>query len=102
MRRGAHRLRPGFISGIPRMIRHLTSRFALLQFFALPLGLAAQVQQTGRTTQQASRAVAQPASDPDPTGDPAKRLHWRSVGPANNAGRISVVVGVPGNRDVYY
>jgi photosystem II stability/assembly factor-like uncharacterized protein len=31
-----------------------------------------------------------------------KRLRWRSVGPANNAGRVSVVVGVPGNRDVYY
>src|ERR1043166_6943022 len=31
-----------------------------------------------------------------------RTLHWRSVGPANNAGRISVVVGVPGNRDVYY
>jgi photosystem II stability/assembly factor-like uncharacterized protein len=34
--------------------------------------------------------------------DIAKRLHWRSVGPANNAGRVSVVVGVPGNRDIYY
>src|SRR6266550_6291600 len=34
--------------------------------------------------------------------DAIKRLHWRSVGPANNAGRISVVAGVPGNRDVYY
>ncbi|HEY6220196.1 MAG TPA: hypothetical protein VIV65_09060 [Gemmatimonadaceae bacterium] len=31
-----------------------------------------------------------------------RTLHWRSVGPANNAGRVSVVVGVPGNRDVYY
>jgi photosystem II stability/assembly factor-like uncharacterized protein len=30
------------------------------------------------------------------------QLRWRSVGPANNAGRVSVVVGVPGNRDVYY
>ena len=34
--------------------------------------------------------------------DAVRRLHWRSVGPANNAGRVSVVVGVPGNRDVYY
>jgi hypothetical protein len=31
-----------------------------------------------------------------------KALRWRSVGPANNAGRVSVVAGVPGNRDVYY
>ena len=37
-----------------------------------------------------------------PAAEIAKRLHWRSVGPANNAGRVSVVVGVPGNRDVYY
>src|SRR6266550_3825712 len=34
--------------------------------------------------------------------DHSKLLHWRSVGPANNAGRISVVTGVPGNRDIYY
>jgi len=34
--------------------------------------------------------------------DQLKGLKWRSVGPANNAGRISVVAGVPGNRDVYY
>jgi photosystem II stability/assembly factor-like uncharacterized protein len=34
--------------------------------------------------------------------DQLKALHWRSVGPANNAGRVSVVAGVPGNRDVYY
>ena len=34
--------------------------------------------------------------------DQLRALRWRSVGPANNAGRISVVAGVPGNRDVYY
>src|SRR5262249_47023122 len=34
--------------------------------------------------------------------DQLKGLRWRSVGPANNAGRVSVVAGVPGNRDVYY
>ena len=42
----------------------------------------------------ASAAAQQP--------DQLKGLHWRSVGPANNAGRVSVVAGVPGNRDVYY
>ena len=31
-----------------------------------------------------------------------RRLNWRSVGPANNAGRISVVVGVPGDPYTYY
>lgn len=29
-------------------------------------------------------------------------LRWRSVGPANQAGRVSVVAGVPGNPVVYY
>ena len=29
-------------------------------------------------------------------------LKWRSVGPANNAGRISVVAGVPGDPSTYY
>ena len=43
-------------------------------------------------------AVSLTAQQPDQL----KRLRWRSVGPANNAGRISVVAGVPGNRDVYY
>ena len=31
-----------------------------------------------------------------------KRVEWRSVGPANNAGRISVVTGVPGDPLIYY
>ena len=30
------------------------------------------------------------------------RLRWRAIGPANQAGRIPMVVGVPGNRSVYY
>ncbi|MCX5766589.1 MAG: glycosyl hydrolase [Gemmatimonadetes bacterium] len=29
-------------------------------------------------------------------------MPWRSVGPANNAGRISVVTGVPGNPLIYF
>jgi photosystem II stability/assembly factor-like uncharacterized protein len=38
----------------------------------------------------------------DPVSDAVRRLNWRSVGPANNAGRISVVVGVPGDPFTYY
>ena len=59
---------------------------------------------------------AQRAGNP-PTGAPATqavsvkdspelaaigRLRWRAIGPANQAGRIPMVVGVPGNRSVYY
>ena len=45
---------------------------------------------------------ARPTVDTSGPTSTVRRLHWRSLGPANNAGRISVVVGVPGNRDVYY
>jgi photosystem II stability/assembly factor-like uncharacterized protein len=36
------------------------------------------------------------------TPDALKGLKWRSVGPANNAGRISVITGVPGDPYTYY
>ena len=38
----------------------------------------------------------------DPIADAIDGLKWRSIGPANNAGRISVVVGVPGDPSTYY
>jgi len=47
-------------------------------------------------------ATTRPTEDTASASSTIKRLRWRSVGPANNAGRVSVVVGVPGNRDVYY
>ena len=57
---------------------------------ALALSLALTSRGTAQLTQQST------------VTDAVRRLHWRSVGPANNAGRVSVVTGVPGNRDVYY
>ena len=47
----------------------------------------------------APAAAAAPAPDPS---ELLKRMPWRSVGPANNAGRISVVTGVPGDPLTYY
>ncbi len=50
----------------------------------------------------------QPAANQNPpvTGTPEARaisqLHWRSIGPANQAGRIPMVVGIPGNRSIFY
>jgi photosystem II stability/assembly factor-like uncharacterized protein len=38
----------------------------------------------------------------DPVADALKGLKWRSLGPANNAGRVSVVAGVPGDPNTYY
>jgi photosystem II stability/assembly factor-like uncharacterized protein len=46
-------------------------------------------------------ALAQrPAASPE--AEAIRRLQWRSIGPANNAGRISVVTGVPGDPTTYY
>ena len=50
-------------------------------------------------------AKASAASTAAPAPSPAellKHLKWRSVGPTNNAGRISVVTGVPGDAMTYY
>ncbi|HJQ21861.1 MAG TPA: hypothetical protein VJ867_16070 [Gemmatimonadaceae bacterium] len=60
---------------------------------ALPLPLLAQ-----------SRQTAKPVDVPPVTSDAdaLRKLTWRSIGPANNAGRISVVVGVPGDVTTYY
>ena len=49
--------------------------------------------------QPATRTAAATAPSP---AELLKRVEWRSVGPANNAGRISVVVGVPGDPLTYY
>ena len=49
----------------------------------------------------ANRAAAV-ADVRDPMLDAIAGLKWRSVGPANNAGRISAVHGVPGDPSTYY
>ena len=46
---------------------------------------------------------AQPiARGTSPQAEALRHLTWRSVGPANAAGRVSVVVGVPGDASTYY
>lgn len=60
---------------------------------------------TAPTDSPAQRGAG-PAALPSVTNSPELsaigRLRWRSIGPANQAGRIPMVVGVPGNRSVYY
>ncbi len=56
---------------------------------------------TALHAQPATPRAAAAASAPSPA-ELLKRLEWRSVGPANNAGRISVVTGVPGDPLTYY
>jgi photosystem II stability/assembly factor-like uncharacterized protein len=46
--------------------------------------------------------VAQNGSPKSPEAEAIKRLKWRSIGPANNAGRVAVFVGVPGDPAVMY
>ena len=62
--------------------------FRMLLLSALPSVLLSQ------------QSVRTRANDPIPAA--IAGLKWRSVGPANNAGRISVVAGVPGDPSVYY
>ena len=53
--------------------------------------------------QRGTAAGSPPASATDsPQLQAIARLRWRSIGPANQAGRIPLVAGVPGNRSVYY
>ena len=42
----------------------------------------------------------------DPVGEPVvdamRAMNWRSIGPANMGGRVSAIVGVPGNRNIFW
>jgi photosystem II stability/assembly factor-like uncharacterized protein len=78
--------------------RSLRSPLRAVAFHALLIPFAAG----GVAAQQ---STAKPAAADVAAPSPAallKRIEWRSVGPANNAGRISVVTGVPGDPYVYY
>ncbi|HUX34536.1 MAG TPA: hypothetical protein VMV51_11765 [Gemmatimonadaceae bacterium] len=50
----------------------------------------------------AATAVPTAAQQRAPDADVLGTLRWRSVGPTNNAGRVSVVAGIPGNPYTYY
>ena len=60
---------------------------------AVLIGGASLVAQTGS-------ALRMPATAPENAA--LRNMHWRSIGPANPAGRITVVAGIPGNPDVFY
>ena len=80
---------------------------SLLVVSAVPACAAAQAR--GRTpearpTPASTAAIIAPTAAVvrDPIADAIGGLKWRSVGPANNAGRISAVHGVPGDPSTYY
>src|SRR3954451_138670 len=47
-------------------------------------------------------ATAQRSAAAPPEMDALKRLTFRNIGPANQAGRVSVIVGVPGDPRTFY
>ena len=85
----------------------LPSRSAVPPVVLILLGasfLGAQQPDARRSAERssASRAPASAAMTTPWQAEQLKRIPWRSVGPANNAGRISVVTGVPGDPLTYY
>src|SRR5713226_3747684 len=46
--------------------------------------------------------AAQEAARPSPEIDALKRLTFRNIGPTNQAGRVSAIVGVPGDPFTFY
>src|SRR5688572_30503005 len=64
-----------------------------MRAFILTLVLAAPLQ---------AQATRQPAAASPSEADAIRKLTWRSIGPTNNAGRISVIVGIPGDVSTYY
>ncbi len=74
--------------------------------FADRLVRHAQLAAVGLTLTIVAPSSAHAQASAPLTGTPElaaiKELKWRSIGPANQAGRIPVVVGIPGNRSIYY
>ena len=73
----------------------LPSRAAVPHLVLIALGASALGAQPPTRSSTGATAAPSPA-------DLLKRVAWRSVGPVNNAGRISVVAGVPGDPLTYY
>ena len=64
--------------------------------------LVAQQPATKPAAKAVAKGAAGAATPAANQGDLLKRMSWRSVGPTNNAGRISVITGVPGDAMTYY
>jgi photosystem II stability/assembly factor-like uncharacterized protein len=77
----------------------LRTRLAPLAALAVPATLAAQ---SARPAQTASAARESQPQAQAPELVALERLHYRSLGPTNQAGRISVVAGIPGDPLTYF
>src|SRR5579862_2973906 len=96
------RLRPGRVSGV---------KYWPLEDFVMPAprwfhttfratALAGLVAGGVTVLAQSGSGWVMPADAPENAA--LKNLHWRSIGPANPGGRITVVTGIPGKPDVFY
>lgn len=73
--------------------------------FRSALLLTALAFPSARLFAQAASRATPPAAAPlngTPELQAIKKLTWRPIGPANQAGRIPMVVGIPGDRSTYY
>lgn len=68
---------------------------------ALPALLVGLTSFVGAQPRPSAPTPAQPLNG-TPELEAIKRVRWRSIGPANQAGRIPLVVGLPGDRSTYY
>jgi photosystem II stability/assembly factor-like uncharacterized protein len=85
-----------------RPICSLISVLFLALVGSLPAGAqTSEPQETGRVEEQTSRAERSAAERNGPT-DPLENLKFRNLGPAAGGGRVTAVVGVPGQPNVYY
>ncbi len=73
-------------------------RLAIVSAFVLATAATLSAQQPARGGRAAPAAAA---AAPNPA-ELLTRMPWRAVGPTNNAGRISEIVGVPGDPLTYY
>jgi len=67
---------------------------------SIALALVLAVSLVGSAVSPATAAAV--PQDDDPYVEALSRLRYRAIGPANMGGRVSAIVGVPGNRDVWW
>ena len=89
-----------------RLVSFALTPATLLAFVVLPAPIVAQARPPVTRASEPPRSETPPVimapAPTDPVADALRNLRWRPLGPANNAGRISVVAGVPGDPYTYF
>ena len=73
----------------------------LVVTFPLARAQNTEPQETGRAEEQATQEKKDVPARNAPT-DPMEGLKFRNLGPAAGGGRVTAVVGIPGQSNVYY